>query len=92
MLKPSAGAAALWGTCILLAGVSGSAGEKAPPPPPSELVLLEPGSFWRCRLVWETDLARKKSGELVHVKGFKTVTVPVKGRRRGKRIYVLDET
>ncbi len=82
--------AGLLALAAALAAASAPAGQKpavkkSPPP------VLDTESFWRCRMIWETDLARTKAGKLVHVKGYKSVRIPGGKKRQQKRVLNVIE-
>ncbi len=74
---------ALWSS----GGRPAMAGAPAPKAP-ADTVALEPGSFWRTRLVWETDQVRRESGKLVHVLGGKTIKT--RDKKTGKTHVVAE--
>ena len=76
--------AALLAVALLLAAPA-AAGQKKKAEaarPPDGLVLLENGSFWRCRYAWGTELVRLESGELVTVHPDKATTRVGRGKDR----------
>jgi len=86
-------------TILTVAGValfmpSSVAEENPAHVPPKDIALLKAESFWRCRLIWETDLVRTESGKLVHVGGYKEVRTKVPGAkkyRRNRVLHVIDK-
>jgi hypothetical protein len=69
----------------LLAAVAGTTVAATP-----QTVLLNEGSFWRCRYAWGTELVERTSGELVSVHP-EQPTDPTIWRRRRQKVRKLFE-